>query len=358
MAAAPEAPEGAGVVVLLGLSLLAFLGWISARGLGYAWRFTIGGLLTKIGDALPSVHVFSFHADLGAPFKDLASSVTSALERFANQSEAAAGYFFHTSAWLLRTMATQLQDAVFATERAFHWMAHVFVPTYVHGVTDLLHTTSRVTVQRVTRVERVIVHVPERVKTIAHAAATVTVPQVAIPHVQEWDWITRHWKALRRVVVGAEAGAAGLALPGWLSHEWFGLTKRTLRIHRLRISRLEKILGAAGMAALMANALGLSSWRCITRGNLGRVSRAICGLSLGALNDLLGLLTDLVVLTHICDVISLLEDGFGLISGPLNDWIGGADAMFVHCGYDLPGKLPETPPLDLPPLTGVTLSLP
>lgn len=351
MAVAPEAPEGAGVAVLLALSLLAMLGWVAARGLGYAWRYTIGGVLTAIGSALPHIHFFSVHVNLGQPFIDLANTVSAALEGFAARSEAAAGYFFHTAAWLLRTMALQLQDAVFATERAIHWLTGVFVPTYVHGVTDLLHTATRTTSKVVQRAETRVVHVTRIVRVEAAHVARVTVPDVALPHVQEWEWITRHWKGLRRAVVGAAVGAAGLALPGWLSREWFGLTKRTLRIHNLRLSRLEKLLGAAGAAAIMANALGLPNWRCITRGNLGRVSRALCGLPTNFLNDLLGLLADFFVLTNICTVLPWVESAASEIGTPLVALLTEAGAGLCT-GSAAPGALqgpaPVVPPVYLP----------
>lgn len=264
---------------------------------------------------------------------------------------------FHYSAnvwhWTVRETTALAED----TYAFGNWLINKWIPHYVSVWTQGLHDITHAITQRITRVERVTVNVTKVIRVETKAAAKTIVPSIAIPYAGEWEWIHKHWKAL----TGAVAAAGAIAIPGtlgipWLWKEIHGLTKRNLSIFK-RLRRAEALFGAAAMAAAMANALGLSSWRCITRGNIGRVSRALCGLSAGALQDLLGLLVDLFVLANVCEVITLMTDAFALIETPLVSWIETAADQFVHCNYDLPGKLPD-PALSTPPVTGVVLSLP
>src|SRR5207244_3718268 len=83
-----------------------------------------------------------------------------------------------------------------------------------------------------------------------------------------------------------------------------------------RLTKLEVAAGATAFAVLMANVLGVSA-RCLRSGNIGKTARKLCGLSSTALNDLLGLLVDVVIFTDICKVIELLNEGLSIIEGPI-----------------------------------------
>jgi hypothetical protein len=111
------------------------------------------------------------------------------------------------------------------------------------------------------------------------------------------------------------------------------------------------------MAAAIANVLGLPNWRCLTRGNIGRASRALCGLGAAAFEDLLGLLVDVLIVEDICEVINLLESGLSLIQGPLNSFVTVVDGALCHGDYLRPPSDGDAP-LSLPKVTGVALSLP
>ena len=356
MAVAPEAGGPAAAGVLLTLSLLAFLAWLLCRMLLAGWNVSLGYLLDKLASILNFHHV-GIHVDFGGPIRALNGEIRGWLSNAAAATEGAAGTLFHYSAnvwhWTVRETTALAED----TYAFGNWLINKWIPHYVgiwtQGLGDLKHLLSRLA----PRVEKIYVQVPRVAKAAANAAAKTVVPSIAIPYAGEWEWIHKHWKAL----TGAVAAAGALAFPGtlgipWLRKEVFGLTKRNLSIFK-RLRRAEALFGAAAMAAAMANALGLSSWRCITRGNIGRVSRALCGLSAGALQDLLGLLVDLFVLANVCEVITLMTDAFALIETPLVSWIETAADQFVHCNYDLPGRLPD-PALSTPPVTGVVLSLP
>lgn len=361
-------PEDAAVPALADfvVGFAAMMAALALRGILYSWNGTFGfllvgtdnkGGLAGLLDSKINLWVGSFRLGLGGPIVKLNDSVVQAIGGWASGFEAIAGRFFHAGAQLIRWMVKETEAL---SEDVYAWALHlqkVFLPTWLEGATHLVKGLAHTAEKVATRTETKVIHVTRVIRVEAKHAAAVTVPDVLIPELPAIDWLRNHWKQIREATLAGGAVAGGLIFPWHTVRDWYGWTKRNLLTHNKRLTRLEALFGAVGMATVMANALGLPNWRCITRGNLGRVSRALCGLSIGALEDVLGLLTDLFILENICDVIALLEGGLGLVSGPLTDWIDGADAMFVHCGYDLPGQLPEQPGLSLPPVTGVTLSL-
>lgn len=68
--------------------------------------------------------------------------------------------------------------------------------------------------------------------------------------------------------------------------------------------------------------------------NFGRFARGICAIPTNLFNDLLGLLLDTLILGDICDVITLVQDAFGVVEGPLADFIGGVGGALCHGDYE------------------------
>ena len=91
--------------------------------------------------------------------------------------------------------------------------------------------------------------------------------------------------------------------------------------------------------------------------NFGKLARGICSIPTGIFNDLLGLLLDTLILADICAVISLIETGFGLVEGPLTDFIGDVGAALCHGDYSAPPAL-NVPALRLPTTFSLALNLP
>lgn len=81
-------------------------------------------------------------------------------------------------------------------------------------------------------------------------------------------------------------------------------------------------------AASIATLIGLLECR-----NFGRFARGICSIPTNLFNDLLGLLLDTLILADICDVITLVQDAFGLVEAPLTDFIGGVGGALCHGDY-------------------------
>ena len=85
--------------------------------------------------------------------------------------------------------------------------------------------------------------------------------------------------------IGAQAIPDVWHIPGFPG-VWHGITRRFWRIN-WRLSRLEKLLTVAGLAAAIGVVMGVKA-SCLKRnGNIGQVARRICGLDGGLLSALL-----------------------------------------------------------------------
>ncbi len=196
---------------------------------------------------------------------------------------------------------------------------------------------------------------PKVAKGNSHVVELTKIERVAMPHAREWDWVHNHFKGIRRAVAVAAAGAIGLALPGHIALP--RLWGETVTGIRKRLRRLEKLATTVGLATAIAGVLGLgTNWRCLTRGNIGRVSRALCGIGPRALEDLLGLLVDALILTDICQVLVVLEKGLAFVEPEITAFITAAETMACYGNNE---HLPAGPSvaLSLPPVTGLVLSL-
>lgn len=345
-AGVPEVP----VLAYLVVGLLAMLSWIVARGSLYSWNHTFGWLFSHLADAL-DIKVLGQHIGAGGILRSLNNTIVKRLGQWASGSEHAMGYFFHGAArlqeWATHEIAATARDTLHFGE----WLVHGHLPK-IAKYAGLAAIPPALLARLITGAVR------------KELAADYKLFRHVLPH-QLGALITALIRPLSRrlthlehligaksaAALGAATGAIAVTLPNVhifprlrALERWDGFTKRRLR-------RMEKLLGAAGIAAVMANALGLPNWRCITRGNLGRTSRALCGLGAGALDDLLGLLADLLILTNICEVITLLEDGLGVIETPLNDFIGGVEAMACYGDTEHPPAL-SVPALSLPAVVG------
>jgi hypothetical protein len=178
---------------------------------------------------------------------------------------------------------------------------------------------------------------PKKIHAVDRTKQVTQIERVAMPHAREWEWVHEHFKELKAVIAGAIAGAPPIRLPHApaIPHPWRGIRTELGKLWKFR----NYVLGATGAAAIVATAIGGVTPRCVKSGPLGKVARRLCGLSARGLEDLLGLLADVFFITNICEAIHLMEQGLGLISGPLQDFVAGADKMFQDCGYTLPGTL-------------------
>jgi hypothetical protein len=352
IAVVPEAGAEVAEGLTFSLSLFSMLAWLMAWGLLIAWSNTFGMMLEGLANAL-RINAWRIHIDPAAKLRDIDHAVIGVLQGYIAASDHAIGFWFHQSARLQGWITDETVKLAQDTLHMGQWLVHSYVPAAIHDATHLLSRAVHATTTTITRVERVVVHTPAVAKAAAHAAVAPLYRTVAIPHLGELQWIHRHWKALTRAAAAASAAALapGIAFP----RLWHGIDDLR-RIHvsvNRRLLRVEGLLGATAMAAAMANVLGLRSARCLRSGPLGKVSRAVCGLSGGALNDLLSLIADVLIITEICEVIPLMEQGFNVIAGPLSGLIGEAGAALCGGDFDEPPTL-DIRTLSIPALVGVS----
>jgi hypothetical protein len=357
MAFVPAAAEAVGLADLaIGLSFL--LVFLVLRGLLSGWQNTFGALLEALAGALRfhiSIHGIGKTIDLGGPIRALDNGIQHGISAAAATSEQQAGRFFHAAAVLQRWIVGEVVGLAFDTLALAHWLTAVAIPRYAGAAVKLAFPEVWLYRKIASVVAGELVHVVKLIKAAAHTTEVTVVNKVYAP-------VIKRVTTVERIAVGT-AGALAGTIGGTITGDVSGLWRRVAELWRARtivnkrLHRVETLFGVTAMAAAMANVLGLPNWRCLTRGNIGRASRALCGLGAAAFEDLLGLLVDVLIVEDICKVITLLEGGLSIIQGPLNKWVTVVDGALCHGDYNAP-PTDGYAALSLPPVTGVALSLP
>lgn len=353
---AEVAPAAEGPVLLIFVvGLLALLAAFGARALIYLWKYSIGWILLGLADRLV-IHALGLTVNLGGWLRSANDAIIGWLGAFAAQSDHAAGRMFHQAALIQRWVVYEISQLAKDTLHVSTWIIHKglpdllrevrrhYAPAYLLG--KLIDLAIRTNWHWMLRAVKAVVHVAERGLYLAYVA----------PFVAQWHFAKRWQRWFRRLLeITAGWGEGGLralehTLPRLRGLEfWRGRTD-------LRLRRLEGLLGVTGIATVMAMALGLPDWRCITRGNLGRTSRALCGVSGAFLDDILGLLTDFLIIENICKVLPWLEEAASVVGVPLVEGIAHVANAGVCPGSTLAPKL-RPPALALPAVEGVHLHL-
>lgn len=307
--------------------LLYALGWIACLGLLYTWNSTFHYIFKWIADVLTfTVHIPGLYRhtfSLGGWATDIDTVARNALSDAAKTCDQAMGKLFYIYGWIVYETVTEIQHLAQDTLAMGHWLAHKVVPTYVHTITHPV-----VTVQKV-----------------GQAALSYLYGQVGVID-KRLGFLDRELHHLER------ASSDVIHLPRSVVWPQFRKAFHEIALWRhvtnIRLRRLERLLAASGLAVAVANMLGLPNWRCLTKGPIARVSRALCGLPSNFLNDLLGLLADVWIVENICTLIPLLETAASDIGTPLIEALTPVGAGLCH-GVTKPSPLPS-PPLDLPPV--------
>lgn len=276
--------------------LLYLLGWVVALGLLYTWNATFHILLQKIADALTYDHHFPFgihvHFSLGGWARDIDTIARNAFSDWAVGCEIMVGKLWYVAGWTVYTTVQEIRHLAQDTLALGHWIVHTAVPTYVDGATHLLHGLTKTVYVTAHAAEAKAANLTRTVDTLARHSVAVLDREVA-------GLRERVWRDERLLHHEAAHGIDDLESEFWKLYKRVGV-----------------LTGATVFAAAMANVLGVSA-RCLRKGNIGRVSRALCGLSGAALNDLLGLLTDVLIFENVCTLLPILETAASDIGTPL-----------------------------------------
>ena len=169
--------------------------------------------------------------------------------------------------------------------------------------------------------------------------------------------LTKHVNTVERIILKATPGQVR-ALVGSIVQPWERTIELDLSKLRARVKSLEdeasklyeRVKGlttvplpavAAGVVAVALTYLGLGGLRCSNLRNM--LNKRGCGLW-SDLEGVLAVIADVLVLTNICTVIPLLEDGFSAVAGPLIGVLTKAGAGL--CG----GTSAQAPELTVPTL--------
>lgn len=341
--AIPEAGFALGSVAAI---LLELLGYCIALGLLWTWRNTIGLALLHLADSLNiQVKVYGhtiFGFDFGGPIRSANSLVEQFLSDWAVGADIVVGRLWHTLGLVFSVTGYEIARLAHDTFALGLHIVHRAIPDAIGAAVGDVRGAIKLAKGAYGGLLSAFLTVKHQFFAEVHGIGSSL---RSAWHAITWTehellrWEKQVTHALRHAGHAVITDTVGKAVHD-LPVPW----GRTLRDLKRLARKHEGLFAASVMAGVMANVLGLPNWRCLTRGNIGRVSRALCGLSTHALNDLLGLLVDLLVLENICEAITLMEQGFGLVEPTLADWLGTATAQFVHCGYD------TAPTLQLPAL--------
>ena len=320
-AGAAEAP----VLAELLIDVIALLAWITCLGLLWAWRHTIGAALRKAASVL-DFRVLHVTIPLGKPLEYLDDVVTQSLGAYANATHRAVGYFWLQAAHLQTWIGDEIAGIAEDTAAWASWLQHVHLPRWVKIVAGTAIAPALLVRLIANEIRKQLAHVT-KVTTHAAGSAVTTITRTIVKPIE--TKVVHVTKVIYGHGAAAAVAAAGAVTIPWAHVHVFprlhALDLARIR-HNKRLRRLEKLLGAAGAAAIMANALGLSSWRCITRGNLGRTARALCGLDGLILNALLaGLIAietpiSIDELAH--EYLAVFDDVLGLVTGAVSELDG------------------------------------
>lgn len=306
-------------LVLLGVPLIVLMAVLTALGMSALQHSNSTGLvgwLTKTLANVPLIGGLSVQQIL-----KLDAWITHYLgSHFRAIEGRAVGWFAGLSTYV-KVMALAPMNAA-ATSWAFGWwLVHTEIPRIARAHTKHAEQTA-------THADAVAEAALKRSAGLAKShpgkvtqVEITRIEKVAMPHAGEWSWIHNHWKALTQAIT------APTTLPGIIAAprvaDIAGWTRRNLRWHTRRIARLETLLGAAGLTAVLARVLGVTS-RCLRSGNLGRTARRVCGMDTGLLDELLlggvAIVGAISVVEFAEELRAVEDEALKIVAGLVREW--------------------------------------
>ena len=328
-----------GVAAPVGLTfalMIDILEWGIIVALLWIWRRTFGKALLYLANLLNfRIHipgVWSHTFNLGKPFAEVEHGMTEWMKIQKVGLEIEIAWTWHALGEIWHKTARMLEWAVDETAGALGRLEHLTIPKWAKWAAAAALPAALFS--------KIVAAVVAKIRPEIHKGVTVI----------EKTFPTKVIRIERKSVAVALPGALGIPK---IWKEIHGLTLRNLRISR-RLHRVEGLFAASVMAAAMANALGLGkNWRCITRGNIGRAARHLCGLDKWLLDFLLLGSVEAFVATDLCEFTHLLSEATKLQVPALMELVSVEDALIGCHGAEKPLQF-KLPAASLPPLQGVS----
>lgn len=193
--------------------------------------------------------------------------------------------------------------------------------------------------------------VPKRIHAVDRTKEVTRIERVAMPHAAEWDWLHRHFDAVRKSVAAVATAGATVALPHAPAFPIpFGYTIKSLR---RRLHRVEALLGVGAFAAVLASTLGVSL-RCVKPGgNLGRLARSVCRAPTWLIRFLVAGVVEAFIVSDLCAFTSLMTAEAVKIRPALLTLVDVEDAL-INCGGTSKPMTFSLPPISLPAVVGTS----
>lgn len=242
----------------------------------FAWRATFGALLVSLASLFRAINIHvPWVGSLGL------GSVGDAIERVNHSvlhgigvaikaSEAALAKVWQVTAYTLEEIGATVGDLAEQVEKALHALVAATIPRLIHDARHAVTAPLETAIGRIRHAEQAAeARLGRAINAAKLSAAAALATALVRLHALE-----THAAALPGLV-GREVGD----LRGWTAKQ----LRRALR----RVERLEGLLTAVGLTALVATVLGrlgLGWTRC---SKVGRVGKAVCALDEGLLEDAL-----------------------------------------------------------------------
>ena len=317
-------------IALLGMAgLLLLFGHAVATGMLKAWDETFGTFLrwlaNKIDVGIPT-GLGHIH-----PLRSVANFLRGADKQVRNAFAAVALRCEHGASWCFTEVGI-----------IWHWMA-AEVADLAHDVFGAIQQTTVATIPNAVR--RAEAATLAKLRGIDHAVGRIEAQAKA---------------QLKRLQVGIDRIGHGVTVT--LPHAIAGVRARVGAVERWErtakreITRLDHKVATRAFAAAVVTALTAKGLGCLFGRNGRKAVKSLCHMPSHWLDEVLGLLVDFYALTHICQVIPWLEQGFELVAAPLITELGKAGAGLCGAGYSRAPR--STPPKLYLPAVSLDLHVP
>jgi hypothetical protein len=305
----------AGSAILGLLALATFLVFLVCLGLKEGWDHTIGYGAHWIADKIRDISFSAWIFGTVRPFEFVADVIVDA------------------SDWVAHWLAVAALNTESGAITLWHWTAELFWWS--------VHETKALAVDTWHALEHtVVVTVPDAAKWAYREASAVahriTNVEAAARRAADRELGHVAHLALAEAELGVHKAEAAL---DWSEAE-VGALGRELGGLKARVEAIARQLSPAAIVALIGATIftefGLGWLRC---SQVGRLGRSICGMPAHLLEDLVGLLADVVFVAAICEILPLLEEVYAELGSPLA--AGLSEVALAVCAS--PDKWPADP---------------
>ena len=286
--AAPGLAEAAlGAAALATLLACAFL-----IGVRFAYYYSLGAVLRGAARLVGGIPVIG--SLLSSPFDAIDHAVLEAVGRGILATEWLLAKEWYAVRLVWKFMVDSMAYLAQSTEIAIGHLVHATVPTIVQNVVSPVRTN-------LGRVERSLVATERTLSHNLTATARALEAEIATDFGRAWRGIDA---VPGKIKAGVVAGLVGIDVTV------AELRAYAHRVLGVRLSRLEKLLGAGVITGVVVGVLTkvFPYWQC---SNVKKVGRAICRFPSGLLEALLADALEVAVLADICRAIGIMSGTLG-----------------------------------------------